>query len=102
MATAKKAAKKAVPKKIEAPKQIVMTQEQYDELVRIKYSLDCATDSIKELATNDEHDVNIIGFKLGEIYTDLLKAYGTSNELVDNLDPELYGYVEEEFDNDPY
>ena len=33
MATIKRAAKKAVPKVVEEPKQIVLTQDQYDELV---------------------------------------------------------------------
>jgi hypothetical protein len=33
MAIAKKAAKKAVPKVVEQPKQIVLTQDQYDQLV---------------------------------------------------------------------
>jgi hypothetical protein len=52
MAIAKKAAKKAVPKVVEQPKQIVLTQDQYDQLVGFKWEVNSISHEIKSVVLN--------------------------------------------------
>jgi hypothetical protein len=98
MATTKKAAKKAVPK-VEEPKQIIMTTEQYDSLVSIKEALDTATDTLKRLGTDEETNIKAVGFILGQVHTDLLAAYFKVNDLKTELDPDPIFYDSEEDDS---
>ena len=98
MATRKKAAKKAVPK-VEEPKQIIMTTEQYDSLVSIKEALDNATDTLKRLGTDEETNIKAVGFILGQVHTDLLAAYFKANDLKTDLDPDPIVYDLEDDDN---
>ena len=54
MAITKKAAKKAVPKVVEEPKQIVLTQDQYDELTGLKWDINNVSNELKNIINKNE------------------------------------------------
>lgn len=99
MATTKKAAKKAVPK-VEEPKQIIMTAEQYESLVSIKEALDTSTDTLRSLGTDEETNIKAVGFIVGRVYNDLLAAYFKANDLQSVLDPNPFVYDLDDEDSD--
>ena len=68
------------------PKQIVLTQEQFDTLIKIYTALDEATDGISNLIDNDLPPIKL-GYNLGMINNDLQRAYNTLDELTDEIDP---------------
>jgi hypothetical protein len=82
MAKAKKTPAKLEPEQ----KQIVLTQEQFDELIKIYTALDEATDRISELVANDFNQIKL-GYNLGMINNDLQRAYNTLDELTDAISP---------------
>jgi hypothetical protein len=68
------------------PKQIVLTQEQFDKLIEIYQTLDNATDEISKLADGEFHDIQL-GYNLGMINSGLERAYNALDELTDAIDP---------------
>ena len=60
MAITKKAAKKAVPKVVEEPKQIILTQEQYDELTGLKWDINNVSNEIKNISIDKRIILEII------------------------------------------
>jgi hypothetical protein len=68
------------------PKQIVLTQEQFDTLIKIYTALDEATDQISELANGEFNEIQL-GYNLGMINNDLQRAYNSLDELTDEIDP---------------
>jgi hypothetical protein len=70
----------------EEPKQIVLTQEQFDTLIKIYTALDEATDGISNLIDNDLPPIKL-GYNLGMINNDLQRAYNSLDELTDNINP---------------
>ena len=77
------------------PKQIVLTQEQYDELIKIYTALDRATDQIAELILKDYNQIQV-GYNLGMINNDLQRAYNTLDELTDAIDPDRESWFNDE------
>ena len=77
------------------PKQIVLTQEQFDELIKIYTALDEATDGISNLIDNDLHPMKL-GYNLGMINNDLQRAYNTLDELTDAIDPNRESWFNDE------
>ena len=83
------------------PKQIVLTQEQYDELIKIYTALDEATDDISKLAREDYNQLQL-GYNLGMINNDLQRAYNTLDELTDAIDPDRESWFnDDDEDLDP-
>jgi hypothetical protein len=70
----------------EEQKQIVLTQEQFDELIRIYTALDEATDHISELANGEFNEIQL-GYNLGMINNDLQRAYNSLDDLTDKINP---------------
>jgi hypothetical protein len=87
MAIAKKAAKKAVPKVKEQPKQIVLTQEQYDELVNFKWELSRISYDIKDICTDEDNNPRKVAFELGALQIRVDKIYTDLNRITDDIDP---------------
>ena len=81
------------------PKQIVLTQEQYDELIKIYTALDRATDQIAELILKDYNQIQV-GYNLGMINNDFQRAYNTLDELTDAIDPDRESWFNDEDEDD--
>ena len=81
------------------PKQIVLTQEQFDELIKIYTVLDETTDQISNLIDNDLHPMKL-GYNLGMINNDLQRAYNTLDELTDAVDPNRENWFNYDEDED--
>jgi len=81
------------------PKQIVLTQEQFDELIKIYTALDEATDRISELVANDFNQIKL-GYNLGMINNDLQRAYNTLDELTDAINPNSDWWGDDEDDDE--
>ena len=81
------------------PKQIVLTQEQFDELIKIYTALDEATDDISKLAREDYNQLQL-GYNLGMINNDLQRAYNTLDELTDAIDPNRENWFNYDEDED--
>ena len=77
------------------PKQIVLTQEQFDTLIKIYTALDEATDDISKLAREDYNHLQL-GYNLGMINNDLQRAYNTLDELTDAIDPNRESWFNDE------
>ena len=79
---------KVTPVKLEPEQnQIILTQEQFNELIKIYTALDEATDGISNLIDNDLNPMKL-GYNLGMINNDLQRAYNTLDELTDAIDPD--------------
>jgi hypothetical protein len=76
---------KSTPVK-EEQKQIVLTQEQFDTLIKIYTALDEATDQISELANGEFNEIQL-GYNLGMINNDLQRAYNSLDDLTDEINP---------------
>lgn len=91
MATKKKAAKKAVPK-VKEVKQIVLTQEQYDELKDIKLDIMFIGMDLEETFSNPHLNVREVAFKTGKIQSKLDKEQERLDKLIDAIDPDPIDY----------
>jgi hypothetical protein len=80
-------------------KQIVLTQEQFDSLIKIYTALDEATDQISELANGEFNGIQL-GYNLGMINNDLQRAYNTLDELTDAIDPNRENWFNYDEDED--
>lgn len=101
MAIAKKAAKKAVPKLVEEPKQIVLTQDQYDELIDVKWELSRISNEIRNISTEDDKNPREVAFEMGILQVRVDKLYTDLGKITDDVDPEpLPDWGDEDDDND--
>jgi len=85
---------KSTPVK-EEQKQIVLTQEQFDTLIKIYTALDEATDQISELANGEFNEIQL-GYNLGMINNDLQRAYNSLDDLTDEINPNKWWEDEED------
>ena len=83
------------------PKQIVLTQEQFDTLIKIYTALDEATDGISNLIDNDLPPMKL-GYNLGMINNDLQRAYNTLDELTDAIDPNRESWFNSDFEDSDF
>jgi hypothetical protein len=83
------------------PKQIVLTQEQFDTLIKIYTALDEATDGISNLIDNDLPPIKL-GYNLGMINNDLQRAYNTLDELTDEIDPNRESWFNSDFEDSDF
>ena len=83
---AKKAAKKAVPK-VEAPKQIVLTEAQFDILEGVKDELNNLTYSLSYAFTNENNNIREVAFEIGTIKNKIDIQQDKLNEIVAAIDP---------------
>ena len=101
MAIAKKAAKKAVPKLVEEPKQIVLTQDQYDELIDVKWELSRISNEIRNISTEDDKNPREVAFEMGILQVRVDKLYTDLGKITDDVDPEpLPDWGDDDDDND--
>ena len=101
MAITKKAAKKAVPKVVEEPKQIVLTQEQYDELIDVKWELSRISNEIRNISTEDDKNPREVAFEMGILQVRVDKLYTDLGKITDDVDPEpLPDWGDDDDDND--
>ncbi len=89
MATAKKAAKKAVPK-VEEVKQIVLTEEQYAELRNIKLNLVINNVNLADAFSDEEQNIRQVAFEVGKIQARLDVEETRLSNLIDAIDPDPY------------
>jgi hypothetical protein len=82
-------------------KQIVLTQEQFDSLIKIYTALDEATDQISELANGEFNEIQL-GYNLGMINNDLQRAYNTLDELTDAIDPNRESWFNSDFEDSDF
>ena len=101
MAISKKAAKKAVPKVKEEPKQIVLTQEQYDELVNFKWEISRISYEIKDICTDEDNNPRKVAFELGALQIRVDKIYTDLDRITDDIDP-VENVWEDEDDDENY
>ena len=96
MAITKKAAKKAVPKVVEEPKQIVLTQDQYDELTGLKWDINNVSNELKNITTDENKNVREIAFEFGVLQVKLEKVYDDLTKITDAVDPDPYVWEDED------
>ena len=100
---AKKAAKKAVPK-VEAPKQIVLTEAQFDILEAVKDELSNLAYSLSYAFSNENNNIREVAFEIGTIKNQLNVQQDKLNDIVATIDPNPlefdFSFDEEEEDND--
>ena len=99
MAITKKAAKKAVPKVVEEPKQIVLTQEQYDELVSLKWEINSISNQIESISTDEDKNQRQVAFDMGVLHVRTEKLYDDLGKITDDIDPEPYSWGDEDDDD---
>lgn len=99
MAITKKAAKKAVPKMVEEPKQIVLTQEQYDELVSFKWEINSIASQIESICTDEDKNQRQVAFDMGVLHVRTEKLYEDLGKITDDIDPEPYSWGDEDDDD---
>jgi len=90
MAITKKTAKKAVPKVKEEPKQIVLTQEQYDELVSFKWEINSISNQIESICTDEDKNQRQVAFDMGVLHVRTEKLFEDLGKITDDVDPEPY------------
>jgi hypothetical protein len=101
MATTKKAAKKAVPK-VKEVKQIILTQEQWDELSNIRFTLTALTYDLENTFSDDDRNVKQIAFDIAKVFKDLQEQQSKLDKIVDATDPdpiEDYSWDDDEENN---
>jgi len=99
MAKTKKAAKKAVPK-VEEPKQIILSQEQYDELVSLKWTINSISNQIESISTDDDKNQKQVAFDMGVLHVKTEKLYDDLNVILLNIDPDPLPYWGDDDDDD--
>ena len=100
MSTIKKAAKKAVPKVVEEPKQIVLTQDQYDELVSLKWEINSISRQIESICTDEDKNLRQVAFDMGVLSVRSEKLYDDLGKITDTVDPDPYVWEDDDEDND--
>ena len=100
MAITKKAAKKAIPKVVEEPKQIVLTQEQYDGLVSLKWEINSISSQIESICTDEDKNQRQVAFDMGVLHVRTEKLYEDLGKITDDVDPEPYTGGDDDDDND--
>lgn len=83
---AKKAAKKAVPK-VKAPKQIILTEAQFDILEGVKDELNNLTYSLSYAFTNESNNIREVAFEIGTIKNKIDIQQEKLNDIVATIDP---------------
>jgi hypothetical protein len=86
MARAKKVAKKVTPKK--EVKQIVLTQEQWNELNEIRFTLNSYTWDLENAFEKDK-SLGQAAFEIGKTSLRLSDTQSKLDKIVDAIDPEL-------------
>jgi hypothetical protein len=99
MATTKKAAKKAVPKVVEQPKQIVLTVDQYNELVSLKWEINSISNQIEIISTDDDKNPRQIAFDMGVLHVRTEKLYEDLGKITEAVDPDPFVWEDEDDDD---
>ena len=100
MAIIKKAAKKAVPKVKEEPKQIVLTQNQYDELVSLKWEINSISNQIETISTDEFKSPRQVVFDMGVLHVRTEKLSMDLDTIIIDVDPEpLPNWGDDDDDN---
>jgi len=89
MAVRKKAAKKAVPK-VKEVKQIVLTQEQYEELKNIRFNLISYNVQLENAFFDNDLNPRQIAFATGKMFAKFDEEEVKLAHLIDAIDPDPY------------
>ena len=89
MATRKKAAKKAVPK-VEEIKQVILTQEQYEELRNIRFNLISYNVQLENAFSDNNLNPRQIAFEIGKMFVRFDEEEVKLGNLIDAIDPNPY------------
>jgi hypothetical protein len=99
----KKAAKKAVPK-VEVPKQIILTEAQFNILEAVKDELNNLAFSLSYAFTNENNGIREVAFEIGTIKSKLDIQQEKLNDIVAIIDPNPiefdFSFDEEEENSD--
>ena len=71
----------------EKPKQIVLTQEQYDKLRHIQYIIDDEISELKDTISDTDLEPIEIGFNISSAHSSLYDACDQLENLLDSIDP---------------
>lgn len=85
MAKSKNTVKPVAVKPEPQPKQIVLTQEQYDTLITIYDTLNDVKDEIENLVNDDENTQIQLGYQLGIINSNVNTAFDKLDKLTDDV-----------------
>lgn len=88
-AAKKKAAKKAVPK-VEAPKEIVLSQEQYDTLSAVSTEMNSLIYALQGVFVNENDNIREVAFQVGVIKSNLDAQHTKLSDIVTAVDPNPY------------
>lgn len=95
-AAKKKAAKKAVPK-VEAPKEIVLSQERYDTLSSVSTEISSLIYALQGVFVNENDNIREVAFQVGVIKANLDAQHTKLSQIVSDVDPNPYVW---EYDSD--
>jgi len=88
MATAKKVAKKAIPKEV---KQIVLTKKQFQELSDIRFTLSTYNWELEDAFSKDK-SLGQAAFEIGKIALKLSNTQSELDKILDAIDPDQTNY----------
>jgi hypothetical protein len=103
MAVIKKAAKKkAAVKKVTVPevKQIVLTQEQWNDLSVLMHQLESIGESLEYVFSYDNRNTMQIALEVGKIRAELNQYYVKLSSIVEDTDPDPYSWDDFSDDED--
>ena len=92
---AKKAAKKAVPKVKEEVKQIVLTQEQWDDLSSIRFALTAIGYELEGIFNDEDKNARQIAFEVAKACKELTDQQSKLDKITDDTDPNPVDYWDE-------
>jgi hypothetical protein len=87
MAVKKRAAKKAVSK-VEEVKQIVLTQEQWNQLSSVRFTLTTLSFDLESAFDDEDKSIRQVAFEIAKVYKDLLVEQSKLDKIVDATDPD--------------
>jgi hypothetical protein len=99
MAITKKTTKKVAPK-VEEIKQIILTQEQYDELVNLKWEINSISNQIESISTDEDKNQRQVAFDMGVLHVRTEKLYMDLDTITNDIDPDPNPYWSNDDDDE--
>jgi hypothetical protein len=86
---------------VEEPKQIVLTQNQYDELVNLKWTINSISNQIESICTDEDKNQKQVAFDMGVLHVKTEKLFEDLGKITDDVDPDpLSDWGDEDDDDD--
>ena len=77
---------KTTPAVVEQPQQIILTQEQFEALQKIRTTIDEVSDSLDDI--NGDSNRFEIGKVIGDVISNIIRAYQELDIIIEAIDPE--------------